>query len=112
LLCWQGKLLITLCGCVIVRILAGLTKKLEALGNQREGHEVRTWTKSIINHLYWSAASSACGDEVVAKWESIVNHVQNVHEHDNWMFPRCLHGELDNRQWLLPCELKVGFCHR
>jgi len=83
-----------MCGCVNVRIFTGLTKKLEALGNKRGCESVHAWTKSMVNHLYWSAASSACGDEVMAKWTSIVNHIQNVHEHDKWRFPACLHGEL------------------
>lgn len=87
--------------------ITGLTKKLEALGNQKGCQDVRAWIKSIINHLYWSAASSKSSDEAVAKWLSVINHVQDIHVHDCWQFPECLHGQLDTtdtKNWLVPCE--------
>lgn len=86
--------------------MLGLSKKLEALGNERECTSARDWAKSIVNHLYWSAASSTNGDEAVAKWTSVVNHIQNVHEHDSWLFPTCQHGDLDanhSKKWIQPC---------
>ena len=88
----------------IWHIAKGLSKKLEALGKERDCKGVHSWTKSIINHLYWSAGSSTTGDEAVAKWMSVANHIQNVHEHESWLFPVCLHGDLGHsRQWLQPC---------
>ena len=86
---------------VSILLCSGLSKKLEALGKERDCAAVRDWSKSIVNHLYWSAASSTTGDEAVAKWLSVANHVQNVHEHDNWQFPACQHGDL-NKKWLRP----------
>jgi hypothetical protein len=86
-------------------VAKGLTEKLESLGNQQGCQDIRAWTNSIVNHLYWSAASSSSGDEAVAKWLSVINHIQNIHEHDNWQFPKCLHGEQNGseaRKWLLP----------
>ncbi|XP_056455475.1 uncharacterized protein LOC130389635 [Gadus chalcogrammus] len=41
-----------------------------------------------------------------AKWQSMVNHVQDIHEHDSPGFPSCAHlpleGEARNKQWLEP----------
>ncbi|XP_050411067.1 uncharacterized protein LOC126825423 [Patella vulgata] len=58
----------------------GLKKKMASLSKEKECEDVGLWTKSIINHLYWSAGSTEDGDGNVmwAKWESICNHVQNV----------------------------------
>ncbi|XP_070412241.1 uncharacterized protein [Nothobranchius furzeri] len=61
--------------------------------------------QSVVNHLYWSASSSSSGEEAVAKWTSVANHIQNVNSHDNALFPSCLHAPLDGeqaRQWLKP----------
>ncbi len=35
------------------------------------------------NHIYWSATSSVSGPENLAKWTSLLNHIQNVHVHEN-----------------------------
>lgn len=82
-------------------VAKGLSKKLETLGNEKGCSDVREWTKSIVNHLYWSAATSTTGDETLAKWESVANHVQDVHVHDSWLFPSCLHDNTQ-RKWLKP----------
>jgi len=83
-------------------VVKGLIKKLESLGKQRDCKVVQEWTKSILNHLYWSAASSTTGEEAVAKWVSVANHIQNVHEHENWLFPACLPGDVSDRNWFQP----------
>ncbi|KAI7802131.1 hypothetical protein IRJ41_001330 [Triplophysa rosa] len=75
----------------------------KSLGNTLEG--VRA---SCFNHLYWTAASTPNGDGDVmeAKWKSMVNHVQDIHEHDTPMFPCCAHphleGEVRNKAWMEP----------
>ncbi len=47
---------------------------------QMKGCEkLRRFLRSIQNHIYWTAASSANGPERVAKWTSILNHVQDKH---------------------------------
>jgi hypothetical protein len=79
---------------------------LEALGKERECKVVREWAKNIVNHLYWVAATSTTGDEAIAKWLSIANHVHNLHEHDSWQFPMCLHEDLGTnrkKKWIEPC---------
>ena len=72
------------------------------------------WKKSVVNHMFWCAASTDDadddGDLREAKWLSITNHVMNKHSgHDNPLFPKCLHGRLHGRErkkkWLIPGSL-------
>ena len=74
----------------------GLNKKLVALGNERGCGIVQEWIPSIINHLYWCAVSTPTGDAALmrAKWMSLINHIHNVHIHNDPHFPCCLHGPL------------------
>ncbi|XP_030292200.1 uncharacterized protein LOC115593026 [Sparus aurata] len=83
----------------------GIGKKIDAMAKMRRTQEVGPWRKSVVNHLYWSASTSASGQEVVAKWASIANHLQNVHTHENPLLPSCLHQPLveeQARHWLKP----------
>lgn len=61
--------------------------------------------------MYWSACNSDTGDEIVAKWKSVVNHVVNVHTHENTLFPACLHKDMEYpsalKKWL-PKESKAA----
>ena len=86
--------------------IVGVTKQLERLANEKDCGELKEWIKSVTNHLYWAAASSTCGEEIVAKWVSVVNHVQNVHVHNNPQFIEYCHApidqESDQRKWLKP----------
>ncbi|XP_073731245.1 uncharacterized protein [Misgurnus anguillicaudatus] len=52
---------------------------------------IKRWISAIRNHMYWTAASSKTGPERVAKWTSLLNHVRDVHAHDDPIFPKCLH---------------------
>jgi hypothetical protein len=49
-----------------------------------------------------------------AKWQSMVNHVQDIHEHDSPGFPSCAHlpleGEARNKQWLEPGTTYYYMC--
>ncbi|KAJ4930933.1 hypothetical protein JOQ06_025234 [Pogonophryne albipinna] len=49
---------------------------------------------------------SGQGAQIVAKWESVVSHVQNVHTGHGDLFPSCIHGRLEGREshkkWLEP----------
>ncbi|ROL54877.1 hypothetical protein DPX16_19547 [Anabarilius grahami] len=60
----------------------GVAKKIDQLAKTRTCREVGAWKKSIVNHLYWCGASSSTGSKIVAKWKSVANRVQNIHEHD------------------------------
>ncbi|XP_056613533.1 uncharacterized protein LOC130429144 [Triplophysa dalaica] len=80
----------------------GLSKKLDKL-SQKKGCEIlKKWVPSIKNHVYWSAMSSTSGPEKVAKYTSILNHIQNIHIHENPVFPKCVHADkqtIDPRKW-------------
>ena len=83
----------------------GLRKKLDALAKEKDCDIIGSWTKSIINHLYWSAVSTRNGDGdlVEAKWLSIFNHIHNKHKKHGPLFSNCLHGRLSgrkNKKWL------------
>lgn len=43
---------------------------------------------------------------MLEKWESVVNHVQNIHAHDGQLHTKCPHGPLEGRErhkkWLKP----------
>ena len=66
-----------------------------------------------MNHLYWTAASTPDGNPAVmeAKWRSLVNHIQDIHDHDTPAFSSCAHGPLDedqrNKEWLDPGTVLV-----
>ena len=75
----------------------GIKKKLVPLSNKKGYDDLRPWIKSICNHLYWAALSSnGNGRLVVAKWLSLAGHVQNIHEHDDELFPKCFHPPIEN----------------
>lgn len=85
----------------------GLGKKIDALGKKRECKDVLEWRRSIINHMYWCAASTPDGDGDVmkAKWQIVALHTQNIHSNpDNDLYAECGHGILEgdsaDRLWL------------
>ncbi|KAI7799173.1 uncharacterized protein LOC130567092 [Triplophysa rosa] len=80
-----------------------LSKKLDKLS--RNCKLLRKWSQGIKNHMYWSAMSSKEGPKKVAKWKSLLNHIQNVHTHDDPLFPKCAHPERvsrDTSKWFRP----------
>ncbi|XDV14173.1 hypothetical protein PO909_002359, partial [Leuciscus waleckii] len=86
-------------------VAKGLSKKLERIGKDKDCALVRKWHKSIINHLYWCATSSVSGAEKVAKWKSVLNHIQDVHSHSDPAFPKCVHqpkASKDRSKWFQP----------
>ena len=76
-------------------------KKLAHLAIASECGVVGEWTKSIINHSYWYAASvpngyneaddgsNDIGDEIVKHWRSLMDHLCNIHD-------KCYHSELSS----------------
>ncbi|XP_039541035.1 uncharacterized protein LOC120488385 isoform X2 [Pimephales promelas] len=80
-----------------------ISKQLEKVCKLKGCEEMRKWLHSIKNHIYWTAASSSSGPERVAKWTSMLNHMQNKHTHEDSNFPACLHGasrSRDTKKWL------------
>ncbi|XP_015259484.1 PREDICTED: uncharacterized protein LOC107104080 [Cyprinodon variegatus] len=89
----------------VQRVAKGLSKKLELVGKDKGCALVKKWHKSIVNHLYWCATSSVCGAEKLAKWKSVLNHMQGVHNHSDPAFPKCLHppkASKDRSKWFQP----------
>ncbi|KAM8733556.1 uncharacterized protein AB9X84_025253 [Acanthopagrus schlegelii] len=81
----------------------GLSKKLVKIAQNKDCEKLKKWLRSIKNHVYWTAASSTSGPERVAKWTSILNHVQDTHTHEDPLFPQCLHPQRtarDESKWL------------
>ncbi len=57
---------------------------IRSLKETEDCSEQRQWkTAEVVSqykkHIYWTAASSSSGQERVAKWTSILNHVQDMH---------------------------------
>ena len=82
-------------------LFLGVRKKLEALAKERDCGDLQPWIQSIINHLYWSAVSSRDDPKgtILAKWQSITNHICDIHSGHHELFPRCLHKNIE-RNWL------------
>ena len=58
--------------------------------------------------MYWCAASSGGDGELVQqKWLSILNHVTDVHEGHGDKFPRCQHGQLEPRDWMIKGNIVI-----
>lgn len=95
----------------IIYFYSGLKKKILAASKLKECEDISRWNKSLTNHLYWVAASTPDGDGDVmwAKWESVENHIHNVHEGHSDAFPTCAHETLDGDQrqkkWIKPGKL-------
>ena len=66
---------------------------------------MKSWARSISNHMYWCAASGGGDGEMVKKWLSILNHITDIHEGHGDKFPRCEHGELEDRDWMIKCNV-------
>ncbi|XP_060084262.1 uncharacterized protein LOC132563537 [Ylistrum balloti] len=95
--------------CVDVwHVAKGLKKKVLALSKEKDCGELSTWIRSITNHLYWVAASTPDADKdlMMEKWQSLGNHIQNIHEGHGKKFPKCLHPDLTGlerrKRWLKP----------
>lgn len=87
-----------------------LSKKVQKLSKNKDCALLKRWQRSIRNHVYWCATSSTSGPEKVAKWTSVVNHLQNVHVHDNSIFPRCEHPDRvsnDPKKWFEQGSLAI-----
>ncbi|KTF79623.1 hypothetical protein cypCar_00007802 [Cyprinus carpio] len=93
----------------------GLSKKVEKISREKDCSLVKKWHKSIINHLYWSATSSKSGPEKLAKWTSIINHIQDIHTHSDPAFPRCQHEQKlskDCSKWFQPGSRALNRLHK
>ena len=48
-------------------------------------------------------------------WKSVTNHIQDIHDGHNELYPECAHGPLDederDKEWLQPLLLYVHACY-
>ena len=75
-------------------------KDLAAASKKRECGDLLPWTASVVNHLWWCAATSD-GDQLLCqeRWKSVVYHTADVHEWPDFqLFSACDHDELTNEQ--------------
>ncbi|XP_064463570.1 uncharacterized protein LOC135374560 [Ornithodoros turicata] len=83
-------------------VTKGIKKKLLGLGRSARHQVVRLWIESLIRHAYWCPRTS--GDDCdlcLAKWVSAANHIVDIHEHDDPLYPVCYHGSVSEpREWL------------
>ncbi|XP_042565521.1 uncharacterized protein LOC116223275 [Clupea harengus] len=82
---------------------ANITHYYDVWHMEKECEKLKKWLPSIKKHIYWTAATSTSGPERVAKWTSLLNHVQDIHSHDDPVFPQCLHPlriSRDKSKWL------------
>ncbi|PIK60739.1 hypothetical protein BSL78_02303 [Apostichopus japonicus] len=104
--------------CIVENIVTDrhpIKKKLTAIGKKKGCEGVNPWIRSIINHVYWCAASTPDGNPELMKHKflSIGNHVQDIHaDHPGELFTSCLHPTIPQdrpKQWLKAgtkaCEL-------
>ena len=84
---------------LVILKFEGFRKKIEKLAKEKDCELVGEWQKSLVNHLYWCAAStpSGKGEEIKAKWLSLDNHIHNKHCGHGKPFPRCKHARLSAR---------------
>uniref|UniRef100_A0A1X7VJG1 Uncharacterized protein n=1 Tax=Amphimedon queenslandica TaxID=400682 RepID=A0A1X7VJG1_AMPQE len=80
------------------QLAKGIKKKVLALAKREECEIIGEWSKSIVNHLYWCAASSDDNEEMIKdKWLSLINHIHNKHQHSG-LFKKCAHGRVDHNK--------------
>lgn len=50
--------------------------------------------------MYWTAASTPDGNGqmMIEKWQSVANHVQNIHKHDGDLYDVCTQGPLEGTE--------------
>ena len=96
-------------------MFSALKKKLRAIGSTVAGRPVTVWISSIVNHRYWCVMSTPldAGDLLVAKWQSIIDHVLDRHDGFDEPFPWCAHGPLEGRErqkpWLQTGTIKIRY---
>ena len=78
-------------------LILGLKKDLNKAAKLDASGRVSSWTKSVVTHMYWVAASTSptdtehWSDTMEAKWMSLSNHISGLHKHANPYFTKCAH---------------------
>lgn len=102
----------------MVPFFTGLGKKIDALAKRKNCQDVGKWHKAIKHHMYHVASTTPDGDgeKMVAKWQMLPLHVQNIHRNKmNKLQPKCEHARLRgatrNRLWLKPGKSQINAFH-
>ena len=81
-------------------------KQIKTLAQKKDCEIVGRWRKSITNHLYWTSLAAGGNAELaVAMWKSGANHIRNIHQHEDPLYPQCQHEPLPHDRetaWLQP----------
>ncbi|KAH6920867.1 hypothetical protein HPB50_028142 [Hyalomma asiaticum] len=84
-------------------VCKGLNKKLLQAAKRKGCTTIGRWSRSIINHLYFSVQhGGGNADLSVAIWLSLLNHVQDKHHGHSVHYADCQHAELEPREWIFP----------
>lgn len=83
---------------------------LIAASKKRDCSDLTPWIGSVVNHLWWCAATSD-GNQLLCqeKWKSIIYHVAGIHQWPDFqLFSECRHDELTNEQRRNKVWLPIG----
>lgn len=84
-------------------LCAGLRKKLTAASKTAGCKDLTQWVNTVCNHLWWcTTASGGDGELLAAVWLSVTNHVCDIHVDHGPVYPRCMHKDLGEKQWIAP----------
>lgn len=85
----------------MIKPLLGVKKKLKAAAKSKGCESIKPWIQSITNHLYWVAAMGQGDEELtLSMWRSLLNHICNIHHGHEGPYTECLHGPLEDRDWM------------
>jgi solute carrier family 8 (sodium/calcium exchanger) len=80
-------------------VAKGFKKKIDALSKNKDCEIVAQWSRSMINHLYWSVTSSNGNtQEIKEKWLSLQRHIHDQHTGHGNIYMKCSHQKL-KRKW-------------
>ena len=77
--------------------------KLLNVAKKESCEKLKSWIKSIINHLWWSCATCNENEKLLKViWVSVI-FIQNKHRTGHELYHECSHPQLiQEREWLVP----------
>ena len=87
----------------IWHVARSICKKVTQAAKEKGFERLQLWVKGIKRHLYWCILSTrrGFGALIFAKWASIIRHIANKHHgHDDPLFPKCKHQDLERRKYI------------
>lgn len=89
-------------------VAKSVRNKLHRVSQKKVDTDLSQWSRSVCNHLWWSAANcNRDSDMLEEMWHSVVHHIVNVHEFEGDVFTKCGHppltdDEQSRKKWLTP----------